>query len=415
MPVTAPPFTLHAWAKHTGLGLNENIVVIGTTAASDNRYYTLKNSSNVVQAIERDTVSANANSATIADANWHAYTGVFTSDSSRACFVDGTTKGSNTTARAPTTPNIFYVGRTPAGTSANLIGKIAYVAIWNRALSDAEVASLALQTPLIAAPSGLVAYYILLADALDSAGTNDLFVNGSAGYDVDMPVLGGLLPAAGAVVASGKQITLSTVGTALPGVGLITTSGLTPNTATNIASPGVGTATLSGRQITANIHAGPSGAPDVGVLTVVGQIPTFKSNLIVYPSLLTADTVDESGLAPTFVYEWTSKPDTPVALRAVGLRPNLTTDNAVRIEPDVGLVTMGSLAITLDVPVGQTGLVLPTSNQPLVADGLVPDIFAELTVIPDAGFLQVMPIALEGSELILGWHDSPPAESVTWS
>lgn len=75
---------------------------------------------------------------------WYLYTAVFESSTSRAVYIDGGNKGTNTASSSPTGVNEFYIGcdRSSASRGNFTAGNFADIRIWNRALSDNEVALL---------------------------------------------------------------------------------------------------------------------------------------------------------------------------------------------------------------------------------------------------------------------------------
>jgi hypothetical protein len=90
---------------------------------------------------------------------WHHACGVEASSNSRRVYLDGGGKGTNTSSRTPSGINQTRVG---FGNSAYMDGRIAEAAIWNAALSDEEVASLARGCcPLKVRPASLVAWWPL--------------------------------------------------------------------------------------------------------------------------------------------------------------------------------------------------------------------------------------------------------------
>ncbi len=98
---------------------------------------------------------------------WQHAAAVFGATNSRDAFLNGTNKGSNTTS----VTGAMTLNRTRIGGRIGLTGaegnfhngRIAEAAIWNVALTDAEVAELALGvSPLMVRPSGLVFYAPLL-------------------------------------------------------------------------------------------------------------------------------------------------------------------------------------------------------------------------------------------------------------
>jgi len=91
---------------------------------------------------------------------WQHACGVFTSTISRAAFLNGGSKGTDTVSINPAA-SALDLTRIIGGASGN----IAEAAIWNIALSDAEVAILAKPTsPLLIRPESLVFYNPLIRD-----------------------------------------------------------------------------------------------------------------------------------------------------------------------------------------------------------------------------------------------------------
>lgn len=75
---------------------------------------------------------------------WYLYTAVYESSTSRAVYIDGGNKGTNTASSSPTGVNEFYIGceRSSASRGNFTTGNFADIRIWNRALNDGEVSQL---------------------------------------------------------------------------------------------------------------------------------------------------------------------------------------------------------------------------------------------------------------------------------
>lgn len=114
---------------------------------------------------------------------WQHAGGVWTSATSRAAFVNGGGKGTNTTNIAIGTLNTTSIGRLNTGTPGGYHdGYIAECGIWNVALTDAEMAILGLGvSPLLVRPESLVFYVPLVRD-----DDNDL-VGGLNLAEIDTP------------------------------------------------------------------------------------------------------------------------------------------------------------------------------------------------------------------------------------
>lgn len=92
---------------------------------------------------------------------WYHVACVFTSATSRTCYVNGANSVSSAVSITPSTCNGTYIGDcfSNASTFTGLIGSVAFPAIWSVALSAANIASLALgDSPLHYHPAGLVSY-----------------------------------------------------------------------------------------------------------------------------------------------------------------------------------------------------------------------------------------------------------------
>src|SRR5262245_5674829 len=173
-PVTGTPCTLAGLALPTNLTADHVVIALadkdggsenlslwcGGTTASD-----------PVRAMARagGTSAGASTSTTYSTSAWNHCCAVFRSATSRDAYLNGGGKGSNTTNRAPTLIDSIQIGRT-VGTAGekHMDGKIAYVALWNTDLSDAEVALLGAGPPYIdprnIKPGNLVFYRDLIRD-----------------------------------------------------------------------------------------------------------------------------------------------------------------------------------------------------------------------------------------------------------
>lgn len=152
-PVTAVPLTIAAWCQTSIISpaLAQTIVYVESSAAtgSQHRFSITFNTTNFVSATTADATGASANSTLAITANtWLHACGVFASATDRRAFLSGGNKGTESTSKVPVGIDRVNIGIShqatitapfaPAGT-----GDIAEVAIWNIALSDADVARVA--------------------------------------------------------------------------------------------------------------------------------------------------------------------------------------------------------------------------------------------------------------------------------
>ena len=113
-PFTGPPFTISVWMYPTSEVFN-TLISVGTGGSNDNRQTlglrtTVAGGANVI-AQTRTTTNANAYSTTAYTTNkWQHACGVWASSSSRAAYLDGGGKGTDTTNLGPSAPNQTYIG-----------------------------------------------------------------------------------------------------------------------------------------------------------------------------------------------------------------------------------------------------------------------------------------------------------------
>jgi len=121
---------------------------------------------------------------------WHHGAAVFTSDTSRTAYIDGGSSGSETTDVAPTDADRVSIGAVMYSPSENWCnGFIAEAAIWDVALTAAEIASLAAgASPLLVRPQSLVGYWPLIRGLEDRVGGNTLSLNNTPSVLDHIPI-----------------------------------------------------------------------------------------------------------------------------------------------------------------------------------------------------------------------------------
>jgi hypothetical protein len=113
---------------------------------------------------------------------WFHGAAVFASTTSRAAYINGGSKGTDATNITGGADRILIGARISTTVGAFLLGECAEVGVWNIALSDDDVASLATgMSPLLVRPEGLVFYAPLLRDFVDFKG---LSLTNTAGVTV---------------------------------------------------------------------------------------------------------------------------------------------------------------------------------------------------------------------------------------
>lgn len=187
--VTAPPFTVSCWFNYDTLP-NPNPNLIGMIGPSFEGFYLYVGDGDAT--LKLLTFSGGGSGEAVAAAaagssgTWYHAVGVSSAANSRAVYLNGGNKGTNTTSVTPAGVADFCVGAWFEPTSldgGHWDGRIAEVALWNVALTDDEAASLAKGAyPPRVRPASLVGYWPLwgrYSPEVDIAGGANLTLTAS--------------------------------------------------------------------------------------------------------------------------------------------------------------------------------------------------------------------------------------------
>lgn len=183
--LTGGPLTLAAWANTTAIGTTQLAITLCNSASTGdiNLVKLIIPGTGAVRMLTADgTASDSSTTATVASANtWFHMAGTLNGTSSSA-FINGGSKATSATAKTPTGINRASIGLRD-NVSADQVwtsgGSLAEIGIWNAALDDAEIASLAAGIPPSnVRPQNLAAYLPLVRDLIDLKG-NAFAIQGS--------------------------------------------------------------------------------------------------------------------------------------------------------------------------------------------------------------------------------------------
>lgn len=166
VPVSSWPVTVACWAYCNNYTANHSCIAIGNLSASPRLNYMglgfggLETGDPVIwQPSESGGASATRTTTGYTTGTWHHLAGVTSSETSHAVYIDGGSKGTTSghiefpTVNRTTIGSLAYSG----GRVWYLNGGVLWVAIWNVALTDDEVASLAAGAhPTMIRPDALV-------------------------------------------------------------------------------------------------------------------------------------------------------------------------------------------------------------------------------------------------------------------
>lgn len=179
---TAAPLTISAWCYvdddtrgNCGASLHDG--------NGEDAFYFYAHSDNKVRAYTKEgggTYDYAATSTTFAADTWFHACAVYAAVDDRAAYLNGGGKGTSSDTVEPAGINTTTVGDLGSGFSM-YSGRLAEVAIWNVALTDAEVSILADgYSPLLIRPESLVGYWPTIgrhSPEIDLVGGNDLTLN----------------------------------------------------------------------------------------------------------------------------------------------------------------------------------------------------------------------------------------------
>lgn len=194
VPVSAVPFSWACHIRPNSTTANREILWLGNSGSLTN-YWTLGiSTSGVIRNSARNSTEAPATTSISVTASvWNHVAGTFATNASRAAYIAGGNKGTNSTSQTPSTINRFAMASLARSTPTNFFdGQIAHIAVWNVDLTDDEVAMLGVYniSPLLVRPSALVWYSPYLgrdSAEIDIIGGQSFTLTGSPASSAEEP------------------------------------------------------------------------------------------------------------------------------------------------------------------------------------------------------------------------------------
>jgi hypothetical protein len=211
--VTATPLTIGAWIKPSSTAtVNGNVCAITNNAAGNTRQTLVQNTTNATANTHDGAAAGSSSQGGLDTTNWHYATAVFTNSTSRTGYRNGTAAAANATSATPAGLNRTAVGaRINTSTTAFFDGLIAEVAIWDVALSGADITALAGGDSPMSLATPPVRYWRLKTDGdlVDVVGESaTLTANAGAAFNADNPTVDDPPAAPAATGASTKRLLL---------------------------------------------------------------------------------------------------------------------------------------------------------------------------------------------------------------
>lgn len=176
-PVTSLPITFSSWGKATDTGTTGLILSVVNKDIGTMRWGIYAQADDVFYFVATTGIGGSTNA--LADNVWFHIAARSVTTTDHAVFVNGVSAATNGTERIMSGTNRVSVGRFGDSTpSSHFDGLIAEAGIWDVALTDAEIAILALgYSPLFVRPSSLV-FYAPLIRGVTATGGNDIDIVG---------------------------------------------------------------------------------------------------------------------------------------------------------------------------------------------------------------------------------------------
>lgn len=181
-PVSAAPFTVAAWARVANTTGSKAIVSLNQNSGT-NRFVLYVSGANLSFFVNDSGGFTQPQAGNVSANTWFHACAVEAALNDHRLFRDGANKNTTSGARTPVSINAVNVGtdRNNNNNTSLWGGQIAEVGIWNIALTDAEVASLAKgMTCDKVRPQSLVFYAPLVRDLIDVKGGLTITNNNTA-------------------------------------------------------------------------------------------------------------------------------------------------------------------------------------------------------------------------------------------
>lgn len=180
-PVSAAPFTVACWAKVPNTSGNKALLSLNQNSGT-NKFVFYLGGSSLFFFVNDSGGFTQPGGINVSSNTWFHACAVEAASNDHRVFLNGANKRTSSTFRTPVSINAFNVGtdRNNNNNTSFFTGQIAEVGIWDVALTDAEIASLAKgMTCDKIRPQNLVFYAPLIRDLNDQKGGLTITNNGA--------------------------------------------------------------------------------------------------------------------------------------------------------------------------------------------------------------------------------------------
>ncbi len=192
-PITAAPFTMSVWFRDNDATEDAIMFWLGDKDGASENWNLRVRGDQAGNPVDFRSKSFRARTTSGFTINtWHHACGIEASSTDRRVFIDGGSKGTGTDSSTPVGADRVGIGADTNGTpSLEFSGDLAHGAIWNVALTDAEVASLGAKvSPLRIRRDALVFYCPVGGQdpELDIIGARNMSLNDTPAKSEEPPI-----------------------------------------------------------------------------------------------------------------------------------------------------------------------------------------------------------------------------------
>lgn len=157
------PITMACWARCTTTTTAYALMALWNSTTNFIRLSTNTSGQILFQVNDTTGLVAATSSTSFAANTWFHACGTFTTNTSRAVYLNGGSSGTSVQNRNPTGLNNFFIGS--SNTNNPLSGAVAWATVWKAALAQSQIQMLAKGVyPLLVQPQDIVAFYPLFGN-----------------------------------------------------------------------------------------------------------------------------------------------------------------------------------------------------------------------------------------------------------
>ena len=139
---TSLPLSVCCWFRPDSAGVNNLLFWTGASNGWNGHYLIAGSSATLLAASAQNTTFATSSGVAYVAGQWQHAAGVWASAASRQAFLNGKPDTLDTTSKTPAAWTVSYIGAAWVGSTVGYVGNIGEMRVYNRVLSQAEIAAM---------------------------------------------------------------------------------------------------------------------------------------------------------------------------------------------------------------------------------------------------------------------------------